>query len=197
MSPGVAVVASEGVSAGSPEAVYLLAASADGRWVAAVSGDWVIHVYDLKCFKVGARGKGFCRSDPTALLPWAVVGSTCRTHPQRRAGGGCQGSWGVRGGPGCSISSVLLPRSITARCPRTAARCRPSPSTPSPTTSSSPTRTSRWEPPAATALAPSPRVTALGRHRDPAGLRHLQQEPVPTQRPQPAWRWSCPVPAWG
>ncbi|NWI62235.1 UTP4 protein, partial [Todus mexicanus] len=37
--------------AGSLEAVYLLAASADGHWLAAVSGDWVIHVYSLKCFK--------------------------------------------------------------------------------------------------------------------------------------------------
>ncbi|NXV70955.1 UTP4 protein, partial [Atlantisia rogersi] len=36
---------------GSPEAVYLLAASADGHWVAAVGGDWVIHIYNLKCFE--------------------------------------------------------------------------------------------------------------------------------------------------
>ncbi|XP_068267737.1 U3 small nucleolar RNA-associated protein 4 homolog [Nyctibius grandis] len=36
---------------GCPEAVYLLAASADGQWVAAVGGDWVIHIYNLKCFK--------------------------------------------------------------------------------------------------------------------------------------------------
>ncbi|KAF1449759.1 hypothetical protein FQV21_0010680, partial [Spheniscus demersus] len=36
---------------GSPEAVYLLASSADGHWVAAVSGDWAIHVYNLKGFK--------------------------------------------------------------------------------------------------------------------------------------------------
>ncbi|NWQ84018.1 UTP4 protein, partial [Columbina picui] len=34
-----------------PEAVYLLAVSADGRWVAAVAGDWAIHIYNLKCFK--------------------------------------------------------------------------------------------------------------------------------------------------
>ncbi|KAK2530195.1 Cirh1a [Columba guinea] len=34
-----------------PEAVYLLAVSADGRWVAAVGGDWAIHIYSLKCFK--------------------------------------------------------------------------------------------------------------------------------------------------
>ncbi|NWZ55840.1 U3 small nucleolar RNA-associated protein 4 homolog [Haliaeetus albicilla] len=36
---------------GSPEAVYLLASSADGHWLAAVGGDWAIHIYDLKCFK--------------------------------------------------------------------------------------------------------------------------------------------------
>ncbi|NXF87436.1 UTP4 protein, partial [Eubucco bourcierii] len=36
---------------GSPEAVYLLASSTDGLWLAAVGGDWVIHVYDLKYFK--------------------------------------------------------------------------------------------------------------------------------------------------
>ncbi|KAM7100670.1 LOW QUALITY PROTEIN: U3 small nucleolar RNA-associated protein 4 homolog [Ciconia maguari] len=36
---------------GSPEAVYLLASSADGQWLAAVGGDWAIHIYNLKCFK--------------------------------------------------------------------------------------------------------------------------------------------------
>ncbi|NXC21014.1 UTP4 protein, partial [Corythaeola cristata] len=36
---------------GSPEAVYLLAVSADGHWLGAVSGDWAIHVYNLKCFE--------------------------------------------------------------------------------------------------------------------------------------------------
>ncbi|NWU73673.1 UTP4 protein, partial [Pterocles burchelli] len=36
---------------GCSEAVYLLAPSADGHWLAAVSGDWVIHIYNLKCFK--------------------------------------------------------------------------------------------------------------------------------------------------
>ncbi|NXV46817.1 UTP4 protein, partial [Uria aalge] len=36
---------------GCPEAVYLLAASADGHWLAAVGGDWAIHIYNLKCFK--------------------------------------------------------------------------------------------------------------------------------------------------
>ncbi|XP_030138411.4 U3 small nucleolar RNA-associated protein 4 homolog [Taeniopygia guttata] len=36
---------------GCSEAVYLLAPSADGRWLAAVSGDWAIHIYNLKCFK--------------------------------------------------------------------------------------------------------------------------------------------------
>ncbi|NXP48615.1 UTP4 protein, partial [Heliornis fulica] len=36
---------------GSHEAVYLLAASADGHWVAAVGGDWAINIYNLKCFK--------------------------------------------------------------------------------------------------------------------------------------------------
>lgn len=41
------------VSAGCSEAVYLLAPSADGHWLAAVSGDWAIHIYNLKCFKVG------------------------------------------------------------------------------------------------------------------------------------------------
>ncbi|KAM9509198.1 U3 small nucleolar RNA-associated protein 4 homolog [Guaruba guarouba] len=35
----------------SPEAVYLLALSADGRWLAAVSGDWAIHIYKLKRLK--------------------------------------------------------------------------------------------------------------------------------------------------
>lgn len=40
------------VSAGCSEAVYLLAPSADGHWLAAVSGDWAIHIYNLKCFKV-------------------------------------------------------------------------------------------------------------------------------------------------
>lgn len=60
MSSGVAlglqasVSAAEGVSAGSPEAVYLLASSADGLWLAAVGGDWVIHVYNMKYLKVGA-----------------------------------------------------------------------------------------------------------------------------------------------
>uniref|UniRef100_A0A803V802 UTP4 small subunit processome component n=1 Tax=Ficedula albicollis TaxID=59894 RepID=A0A803V802_FICAL len=39
------------VSAGCSEAVYLLAPSADGHWLAAVSGDWAIHIYNLKCFK--------------------------------------------------------------------------------------------------------------------------------------------------
>ncbi|KAM9182934.1 U3 small nucleolar RNA-associated protein 4 homolog [Mergus octosetaceus] len=37
--------------AGTAEAVYLLASSADGNWLAAVSGDWEIHVYSLKHFK--------------------------------------------------------------------------------------------------------------------------------------------------
>ncbi|OXB65092.1 hypothetical protein ASZ78_008375 [Callipepla squamata] len=37
--------------AGSREAVYLLASSADGSWLAAVSGDWDVHVYSLKHFK--------------------------------------------------------------------------------------------------------------------------------------------------
>lgn len=41
------------VSAGCSEAVYLLAPSTDGHWLAAVSGDWAIHIYNLKCFKVG------------------------------------------------------------------------------------------------------------------------------------------------
>ncbi|XP_030367183.1 U3 small nucleolar RNA-associated protein 4 homolog [Strigops habroptila] len=41
----------EGVSAGCPEALYLLAPSADGHWLVAVSGDWAIHIYNLKCFK--------------------------------------------------------------------------------------------------------------------------------------------------
>ncbi|XP_025895402.1 U3 small nucleolar RNA-associated protein 4 homolog [Nothoprocta perdicaria] len=36
---------------GTPEAVYLLAPSADGNWLAAASGDWEIHVYSLKRFK--------------------------------------------------------------------------------------------------------------------------------------------------
>ncbi|NWR79511.1 UTP4 protein, partial [Centropus unirufus] len=36
---------------GSPEAVYLLASSADGHWLAAVGGDWTIHIYNLKCSK--------------------------------------------------------------------------------------------------------------------------------------------------
>ncbi|NXE54592.1 UTP4 protein, partial [Casuarius casuarius] len=36
---------------GTPEAVYLLASSADGNWLAAASGDWEIHVYSLKRFK--------------------------------------------------------------------------------------------------------------------------------------------------
>uniref|UniRef100_A0A803WF31 UTP4 small subunit processome component n=1 Tax=Ficedula albicollis TaxID=59894 RepID=A0A803WF31_FICAL len=36
---------------GCSEAVYLLAPSADGHWLAAVSGDWAIHIYNLKCFK--------------------------------------------------------------------------------------------------------------------------------------------------
>ncbi|NXL47655.1 UTP4 protein, partial [Podilymbus podiceps] len=36
---------------GCPEAVYLLASSTDGHWLAAVGGDWVIHIYNLKCFK--------------------------------------------------------------------------------------------------------------------------------------------------
>ncbi|XP_038041503.1 U3 small nucleolar RNA-associated protein 4 homolog [Anas platyrhynchos] len=36
---------------GTAEAVYLLASSADGNWLAAVSGDWEIHVYSLKHFK--------------------------------------------------------------------------------------------------------------------------------------------------
>ncbi|NWI56743.1 UTP4 protein, partial [Calyptomena viridis] len=36
---------------GCSEAVYLLAPSADGHWLAAVSGDWAIHTYNLKCFK--------------------------------------------------------------------------------------------------------------------------------------------------
>ncbi|XP_051661559.1 U3 small nucleolar RNA-associated protein 4 homolog [Manacus candei] len=36
---------------GCSEAVYLLAPSADGHWLAAVSGDWAIHVYNLKSFK--------------------------------------------------------------------------------------------------------------------------------------------------
>ncbi|NXC41438.1 UTP4 protein, partial [Penelope pileata] len=35
----------------SREAVYLLAVSADGSWLAAVSGDWEVHVYSLKHFK--------------------------------------------------------------------------------------------------------------------------------------------------
>lgn len=42
-----------GVPPGTAEAVYLLASSADGNWLAAVSGDWEIHVYSLKHFKVG------------------------------------------------------------------------------------------------------------------------------------------------
>lgn len=37
--------------AGTREAVYLLASSADGNWLAAVSGDWEVHVYSLKHFK--------------------------------------------------------------------------------------------------------------------------------------------------
>ncbi|XP_030811858.1 U3 small nucleolar RNA-associated protein 4 homolog isoform X2 [Camarhynchus parvulus] len=36
---------------GCSEAVYLLAPSADGHWLAAVTGDWAIHIYNLKCFK--------------------------------------------------------------------------------------------------------------------------------------------------
>ncbi|XP_025975475.2 U3 small nucleolar RNA-associated protein 4 homolog [Dromaius novaehollandiae] len=36
---------------GTPEAVYLLAPSADGNWLAAASGDWEIHVYSLKRLK--------------------------------------------------------------------------------------------------------------------------------------------------
>ncbi|XP_062442273.1 U3 small nucleolar RNA-associated protein 4 homolog [Rhea pennata] len=36
---------------GTPEAVYLLASSADGNWLAAASGDWEIHIYSLKRFK--------------------------------------------------------------------------------------------------------------------------------------------------
>ncbi|XP_027502286.1 U3 small nucleolar RNA-associated protein 4 homolog [Corapipo altera] len=36
---------------GCSEAVYLLAPSADGHWLAAVSGDWAIHVYNLKSSK--------------------------------------------------------------------------------------------------------------------------------------------------
>ncbi|XP_068812163.1 U3 small nucleolar RNA-associated protein 4 homolog [Struthio camelus] len=36
---------------GTLEAVYLLASSADGNWLAAASGDWEIHIYNLKRFK--------------------------------------------------------------------------------------------------------------------------------------------------
>uniref|UniRef100_A0A8B9NW52 UTP4 small subunit processome component n=1 Tax=Apteryx owenii TaxID=8824 RepID=A0A8B9NW52_APTOW len=36
---------------GTLEAVYLLASSADGNWLAAASGDWEIHIYSLKRFK--------------------------------------------------------------------------------------------------------------------------------------------------
>jgi len=67
--PRAPAAAAEGVSAGCPEAVYLLAVSADRHWLAAVGGDWVIHVYNLKCLKVGAGARGCCRKDPAALLP--------------------------------------------------------------------------------------------------------------------------------
>ncbi|NXX58433.1 UTP4 protein, partial [Scopus umbretta] len=53
---------------GCSEAVYLLASSADGHWLAAVSGDWAIHLYNLKCFEVGA-GPDLASHPVSPLLP--------------------------------------------------------------------------------------------------------------------------------
>lgn len=85
---------------GTREAVYLLASSADGNWLAAVSGDWEVHVYSLKHFKVQA---GLCGA------PCSVPRAGHRGRSLRVA----QDMWG---------SVVLLPFSTTARCPPTAAR---------------------------------------------------------------------------
>ena len=116
------VTAGEGVSAGSPEAVYLLASSADGHWLAAVSGDWAIHIYNLKCFKVGAGAGGCCRNEPRcppALGGRVRVGSARRSPPWKRSlrprsraeggrvGRGREGSEVVPVAPGSVLSSCL------------------------------------------------------------------------------------------
>lgn len=59
---------------GTREAVYLLASSADGNWLAAVSGDWEVHVYSLKHFKVQA---GLCVELPAVSRGPDTGGGPC------------------------------------------------------------------------------------------------------------------------
>lgn len=157
------------VSAGCSEAVYLLAPSADGHWLAAVSGDWAIHIYNLKCFKVGLevtpslREWGAQQAGPPGshhCIPRAGLGRVCGKGGVRGSPGGSGQVWvcgrGGCGGPGGSHQGTVPSCSITAWCPPTTAPYRPSPSTPAPTTSSSPTRTSRWELSCSSSRGPAP-----------------------------------------
>lgn len=109
------------VSAGCSEAVYLLAPSADGHWLAAVSGDWAIHIYNLKCFKVGLgvtpQPQGAW--DGGLSSPWESS-----LHPQSRAEVGVweRGSEAVlevllRGGCVGEVLVVALVGAISAVSP--------------------------------------------------------------------------------
>lgn len=104
------------LSAGCSEAVYLLAPSADGHWLAAVSGDWAIHIYNLKCFKVGLgvtpQPQGTQHGGLSQHCPLGAIAASleqgwvwCGKGRQRQSWGFWSG-WvcekGVRGSPGGS-----------------------------------------------------------------------------------------------
>lgn len=93
-----------GVPPGTAEAVYLLASSADGNWLAAVSGDWEIHVYSLKHFKVG---------EGAAVLSALPQGAGC-TAPLGQEGEVPRGTGGCLRGRDCPRVPPALSPPVSA-----------------------------------------------------------------------------------
>ncbi|XP_038223847.1 U3 small nucleolar RNA-associated protein 4 homolog isoform X1 [Dermochelys coriacea] len=70
-------------NSGSAEAVYLLAASVDGEWLAAAGGDWEINIYSLRQFKPHCTVPAY-NCAVTALAIHPVTNNLVITHSDQQ-----------------------------------------------------------------------------------------------------------------
>ncbi|XP_067392855.1 U3 small nucleolar RNA-associated protein 4 homolog [Emydura macquarii macquarii] len=70
-------------NSGSAEAVYLLAVSADGDWLAAAGGDWEINIYSLRHFKLHCTVPAY-NCAVTALAIHPVTSNLVITHSDQQ-----------------------------------------------------------------------------------------------------------------